>query len=387
MARTLIFVDHAPALGGAERSLLLLLHHLDRERFAPELACAGGPLAGRARELGVPVHLVPLARLRGTGRGLVRWAAGARALRRLARQRGAALLVANTVRAALYTAAAGVPWVWHMRDFWLSEARPRHLWADRLGKRLLCASARGVLANSRAVAAALPCPGRVAVVHNGVEVGEFDPALDGGPFRLEHRIPPAAPLVGVVGRLRPWKGQDRFLRAMARAAGEVPGLHLAVVGGDIFPAGSCGGAGSEGYAAHLRSLAGELGLGERVAFTGQLDDVRRALAAMDVFVHPGDPEPFGLVTVEAMAMERPVVAFAQGALPEIVADGETGLLVPPGDQAALAGAVVELLRDPERRRRLGRAGRRRAEAMFTARAMAARFADALAAVVWPRPPS
>ncbi len=85
---------------------------------------------------------------------------------------------------------------------------------------------------------------------------------------------------------------------------------------------------------------------------------------MNVFVHPGDPEPFGLVNIEAMAMEKPVVAFAHGALPEIVVDGETGMLAQPDDIDELATAVLALLSNPEKAREMGRRGRSRVKTQF-----------------------
>lgn len=364
---TVLFLDHAPALGGAERSLLLLLKHLDRSRWQPHLACSGGPLAEAAAALGVPVHVVPMPRLRRSPRFLQDWLAGARAIVHLARQTGVILIHTNTVRSALYGGLAArlarTPFVWHMRDFWLSESRPRHIWADALGKRVLCATAARVIANSQAVAAHLPCRRKVIVVYNGIEIERFDPAMDGQPFRKQYGIPTDAALVGTVGRLRPWKGQDRFLRALARVREAVPGVWGIIVGGAIFGE-------SDDYPERLQALAVDLGFAGRVVFTGHLEDVRPALAAMDLFVHLGDPEPFGLVNVEAMAMGKPVVAFAHGALPEIVADEETGLLVLPGDEAALAEAVIALLRDPAWRAAIGRAGRTRVEAHFTAEQMA-----------------
>ncbi len=102
---------------------------------------------------------------------------------------------------------------------------------------------------------------------------------------------------------------------------------------------------------------------------------------MDIFVHPGQPEPFGLVNIEAMAMARPVVAFAHGALPEIVVHGQTGLLVPPGDVIALANAVRTLLADPEQRRAMGCAGRERVETHFTIQRVAHEVEAALQKVL------
>jgi glycosyltransferase involved in cell wall biosynthesis len=161
---------------------------------------------------------------------------------------------------------------------------------------------------------------------------------------------------------------------MAHVAAQRPEATFAVVGGSIFGV-------RDRYPDQLRALSKELGLGGKVAFTGHLEDVRPALAALDVFVHAGDPEPFGLVNIEAMAMGRPVVAFRHGALPEIVAEGQTGLLVQPGDEFALAEAVLGLLRDASRRREMGLAGRQRVASCFTAEQMAAGIEAVLREVV------
>ncbi len=366
MAEPLLFLDHAPALGGAEKSLLLLLKHLDRSRWIPHLACGGGSLAEEAAALSVAVHYLPMPRLRRSPRAPVDGLFTACSIARLAREIGVALLVTNTVRAAFYGSLAAclsrIPFIWYMHDFWLSEERPHRLWADRLGKRLLCALATHAVANSRATANHLPCPDKATVVYNGIEVNEYDPTMDGAPFRRQYGIPEEVPVIGTVGRLRPWKGQDRFLRVLARVREVVPEVWGLIVGGTPFVV-------PDDYPQRLRHLTAELGLGGRVVFTGHLEDVRPALAAMDIFIHPGDPEPFGLVNVEAMAMGKPVVAFAHGALPEIVVDRVTGLLVPPGDEDAMAQAVLALLQDPDWRQTLGTAGRERVQICFTSAQM------------------
>ncbi len=364
MAHSLLFVDHAPAIGGAENSLLLLLTHLDRERWEPHLAGIGGPLLDRAAAQGIVTHQVNMPRLRRSLTFPVDWLRAARTLAHVADRIDAAVLYANTVRAAFYTAPAarlaGRPFIWHMRDFWLSETRPRYVWVDTALKRLLCAAATHIITNSHAVARHLPAGAPLTVAHNGIEVTTFDPTLDGTPFRRQFGIPVDAPLVGMVGRLRPWKGQDCFLRMAALVTRELLEAHFLVVGGEPFGV-------TDGYAQRLRCLATELGLDERVTFTGHLDEVQPALAAMNVFVHPGNPEPFGLVNVEAMAMGIPVVAFDHGALPEIVVDSETGCLIWPRDIEDMADTVTRLLRDTDRQREMGTAGHRRAEMHFDIR--------------------
>ena len=137
----------------------------------------------------------------------------------------------------------------------------------------------------------------------------------------------------------------------------VPDCHFLIVGGDPFGV-------QDDYEARLLELRSQPGLEGRVHWTGQLADVRPPLAAMDLFVHPGAPEPFGLVNIEAMAMGKPVVAFGHGALPEIVLHKETGLLAQPGDTAALTASVSRLLRDPELSQSMGSAGRLRVEDHF-----------------------
>lgn len=332
-----------------------------------------GSLAERAQTAGIPTHPLRLPRLRRSPSFPLDWLAGARAIARLAQQTQADLLVANTVRAAFYCALASrfkrVPFVWHVRDFWLSESRPRWIFADALGKKNLCRAASLVIANSTATATHLPCSSKVQVVPNGVEVEKFKPSPDAASeFRRRFNIPLNSQLVGMVGRMRPWKGQERFLRMAQQVLIAVADTRFVLAGGDPFNT-------NPQYERDLIRLAQDLAISDRVTFTGQLDDVRPALAAMHIFVHPGDPEPFGLVNLEAMASGRPVVAFDHGALPEIVLQGETGVLVPPKDPANLAQAVIDLLKDPHRRSEMGQRGRQRACSRFRIQETAAKTAQ------------
>lgn len=363
--RPILFVDHADALGGAERSLLLLMSFLDRDRWQPHLIAAHGPLAEEASGAGIPVHLQDLPRLRGSSRSLLDLWQKAVGISKIAREIGAVLIHSNTLRATAYAALAArlaaLPFVWHMRDYWLSEAEPASKWPDRLGKFIFCRMATRVLAISHAVAGVLPCSANLSVLHNGIDLSYFDEPLTAVGNKTSvlkaAGFPPESPVVGMVGRARPLKGQHIFLQMAGQLSACLPDCRFLVVGGDQFNVG-------DDYEAQLMTLCSQLGLDDYVHWTGQLDDVRPALEAMDIFVNPGVPEGFGLVNVEAMAMDKPVVAFDHGPLPEIVAHGETGLLVPPGDTAALARAVDRLLQDPARAHRMGREGRRRAESLF-----------------------
>ena len=363
--RSILFIDHADALGGAEQSLLLLMTFLDRARWQPHLIAPPGQLAEKAVAAGVHLHLQPLPRLRGSSRSLLDLWKHSLHISKTARAIGAALIHSNTVRATAYASLASrlasVPLVWHMRDFWLSEAEPATQWADRLGKFIFCGTASRVVTNSRAVAEHLPCSTRASVLHNGIDLSRFDPAQCTADNRVDvcnaAGFPLDAPIVGMIGRTRPWKGQDTFLQMAGQLAAAVPDCHFLIVGGDPFGV-------QDDYEARLLELRSQPGLEGRVHWTGQLADVRPPLAAMDLFVHPGAPEPFGLVNIEAMAMGKPVVAFGHGALPEIVLHEETGLLAQPDDTAALTASVSRLLRDPALSRSMGRAGRLRVQEHF-----------------------
>ncbi|WP_420642883.1 glycosyltransferase family 4 protein [Candidatus Leptofilum sp.] len=373
MPAPILFVDHAQRLGGAEHSLLLLMQHLDKTVWQPHLACPAGDLAEAAQQLGVPCHYLPLPRLRRSVLVGLDWFQNARKLALLANKLEVRAIVANTVRAAFYSSLAAKlckrPFLWHMRDFWLSEAAPRYRQIDTLLKKALCAAATQVIVNSAATAKHLPC-GNVTIIHNGLDLGKFSVERDGNPFRQAYGIPKDAPLIGIVGRLRPWKGQHRFIKMAATVSPTHPNAIFVIVGGFVFEF-------DNGYADFLRGIAQQRQLEKKVHFTGHLADVRDALAAMDIFVHSGDPEPFGLVNIEAMATGKPVVAFAHGALPEIVQHEATGLLVPPADEMALANGVSTLITNPEYGQQLGIAGRARVEELFTIQQTAVKFSSVL----------
>ena len=357
---TILFVDHAAALGGAEHSLLMLMRHLTQ--WQPHLATVEGKLATAARAANIPVHIVPLPKLRKSPRALSDLWQGADALAIVARRINAAALHSNTIRATTYAALAAKlahkPFIWHMRDFWLSEMPPNNLTVDNLLKQALARSARLVIANSNTVKQALPHLDRVRVVHNGIETSRFK-LQNQAICRTQLGLPADVPIVGMMGRLRPWKGQMAFLQMAGQVRQTMPNAHFVLIGGNPFASDI-----SDDFTQQVHTTSKQLGLTDNVTFTGQLSDVRPALAALDVFVHPGNPEPFGLVNIEAMAMGKPVVAFAHGALPEIVTHEQHGLLVPPHDVGALATAVVHLLKDSASAKIMGQRGREHTLAHF-----------------------
>jgi glycosyltransferase involved in cell wall biosynthesis len=176
------------------------------------------------------------------------------------------------------------------------------------------------------------------------------------------------PAVGMVGRVQPIKGQDRFLRMAARVAAAMPDARFVIIG--AYDPASC-------YYRRLVRLRRRLGLEGRVHFTGYLEPIGAVMARLQVVVIASRMEQMPLVALEAMAAGRPVVAVDVGGVREMVEDGVTGYVTAPSHEAGLADAVVGLLKEPEKAERLGAAGRARVEQRFTAAGQAARIEAAL----------
>ena len=163
-----------------------------------------------------------------------------------------------------------------------------------------------------------------------------------------------------IGRLVPWKGQKEFLQAFARVARQLPGIRALIVGDDIEKLNGA-------YVEELHSLIRQEGLSERVFCTGNIKDIHNLVAAVDIVVHSStEPEPFGLVVTEAMALAKPVVAANHGATAEIVEHGRTGLLADPRNTQELAAAIARLATDRSLRLAYGQAALEKATARVLA---------------------
>jgi glycosyltransferase involved in cell wall biosynthesis len=192
---------------------------------------------------------------------------------------------------------------------------------------------------------------RLSVIPNGIDCERLRLPGNGEAVRREWNVPPGTPVVAVLARLLRIKGQEVFLRAAALIASNNPDVRFAVVGGNNI---------DRDYKEELKRLAGRLGLADRVIFTGFRVDVPDVLAALSVVVSPSlGLEGLSNSLLESMAAGVPVVATRVGGTPEIIEDGESGLLVPPGNPEALAAAISHVLQDRAMAKRLGQAARHR----------------------------
>ena len=388
-------------MGGAEAALLEILINI--REAEPEwrldlIVSEEGPLAAKARAQGVSTVILPfpvsLARLgdsaaggpagNSTGRlSLLRqllFASNgiriyASSLRKLLRQLAPDVIHTNGFKMHILAALAkpaATPLIWHVHDY--VQTRPLMARLMRLFRRR-CNIA---LANSNSVAldlkAACGDTLEIQTVYNGIDTTVFSPRGARLDLDLLSGLPPAGPdiiRVGMLATFARWKGHEVFLRALSLIPPALP-LRGYIVGDALYQTD-----GSQYSLAELKAMARELGVSERVGFSGFVDQPASAMRALDIVVHTStEPEPFGLVIVEGMACGRAVIASEAGGAAELIrtksqanshTNIETEISVlghPPGDAAQLAERITRLATDPHLRARLGEAGRAIVEQRF-----------------------
>jgi glycosyltransferase involved in cell wall biosynthesis len=380
----ILFLNPVARLGGAERSLLDLMWSLIRHSPEHELellAFEDGPLLDEARQLGVKGTAISLP---AAAASLGDWHLGTHTAGQFARVLPAVpalrgflrkvqvhvlaarpdVLHSNGLKSHLVGAwvrPRNVPLFWHIRDF-ISHRRIMRsalswMQADGIGA---IAISESVAADARRVLRRTP----VVRVLNGVRTAEFTlpetQAADLDGLSNLTPSPPSTVRIGLLATYARWKGHEVLLAAASRMR-DLP-ARFYVVGGALYST-----TGSQVTTAALTTQIRQLGLSACVGLLPFQDDVRPVLQALDIVVNAStQAEPFGRSIAEGMAAGRAVVASAAGGALEQIVDGESGMLVPPGDPAALASALSTLIRDPDRRRALGKAAMRRARGALDA---------------------
>jgi len=337
-----VYLAHAFTVGGAEEMVLNLVRRLPA-RFEPMVCCIheAGPIGEEIRKTDVPIEIL------GLTPGLRRPfdLGGIRAyLRRTQPHIVHTFLLTASVYGRLAAILEHVPVVIGTEVNVYERKRRRHAIAERL----LMAGTDRVIASAASVRdfyirQVHADPAKVDVIYNAVDFAQAEPKISRAEVRTALGIPADVPVAGVIARLTEQKGH-RFLFDALATRRELANVHLLVIGGG-----------------ELRDALGQrasaLGLTLRVHFLGARRDLGDLLAAMDVFVMPSLWEGLPLSMVLAMGAGIPVVATAVAGIPEVVDAGRTGLLVPPGDAAALGDALARLFTDGALRAQLGRDAR------------------------------
>ena len=352
----ILYIANRPdVFSGGEISLLELISRIDRRRFEPVLLCPGeGSFAERARSAGIVTEIRGLPSMRTLDLPGVFRAAGK--IRDVIREHAIDIVHTNGMRAQFYASLAvkgtGSSLLWHVRE----SARDWPLYESYLAGRadfIVCVS-EGVRqahfsGNERLLA-------KSRVIYNGVDTKTFSRDPEAGKrIRAELGVSDTQQLIGTMGLFIPRKGQDVLLKAFKRLAGTHPGVRLLMAGKVV----------DDAYFKSLKALSDGLGLGKSVLFAEPRPDVRDVLSALDVFVLPSSREGFSRVLLEAMACALPVVASDVAGNNEAVAEGETGFLVPFGDDIRLEEALEKILSNKKRAIDMGRKARERVERAFT----------------------
>jgi glycosyltransferase involved in cell wall biosynthesis len=348
--------------GGTERQMTELIARLDRDRFEVHAACfrREGHWLPRVERSAASVATFPIRSFRSpaTAAQLVGFAAWCR-------RRRIAVVQACDFYANVFglagAALARVPVrIGSRRDLVLPGRSSGQHRLQRHAYRL----AHRVIANSRAAAAQLAAEGvaeaRIAVIPNGIDLSRYPHPRTSKPSTRRPSGPSDLRTLTTVANLRAEKGHDVLLSAAAIVCSAYPDLRVQLVGAGPMRAA-------------LEQQARDLGIEEKVIFCGHREDVPELLAASDLFVLPSQSEAFPNGLVEAMAAGLPSIASDVGGIPELVQHGRNGLLVPPGDVAALAAALVRLLDDADYARRLGDAARDTIETRYSFERMVTAF--------------
>jgi glycosyltransferase involved in cell wall biosynthesis len=358
----IVVVNASASVGGAELSMLPVLRRLTQEHRVVAYLPGRGPLEQRLSALGVEVRpefqlddtlgqaSASFGRLPAAG-GLLRSGIVQQArLRRALKELGPSVVYCNGFRAqvgaTLPGRLAGAKVAWHVRDFSRSGA---------LGAawRSLAAATSLILANSDATATQASLRHvrrRIRVRWNGIDLSSFVP---------RDAEPPLPPVAGMAAHLTPWKGHRTFIRVLSASREHIPTLTGHIAGQPLYET-----AANKGYAAELeREIAGRRLESACPLEALEPDAMPSFYAGLHCLVHaPEREEPFGRVLAEAQAVGVPIVAFDRGAIRSVA--GPAGVIVEPGDEAALRDALVALLEDEPRRRAMAKAGVQRASELF-----------------------
>ncbi len=356
----ILFLDHTGSLGGAQLSLLRLLQQLEMGgRFHLSVSLfSDGPLRDRIAASGIPVHILPLSPLvlqtsrYDIGKALLRLRSVGETMRyilllaQFIRHSDADVVHTNSLKSNLIGGVAArlakKRVIWHIHDRITRDYMPASIMY--IFRYLALRMPSYVIANSQTTRELLLGDSRRPnrVIYPGTSLRAHPIPIR--EMRLENAV------IGLVGRISPTKGHAVFLQAVPHVLQRFPTARFRIIGGALFN--------DAAYEKQVRGLVATLGIDVHVQFTGFINDVEEQIADLDILTVPSTvPESFGQVIAEGMAMGKPVIATGAGGALEIIAGGETGILIPPGNPVKLADAICALLGNPAAAQEMAQRGR------------------------------
>ena len=374
----ILYVSHSSRIGGAEVCLLTLIKYLDKNFFEPVVVFpTPGPLRKQIEQLGVRTYITPLEwwvraerEFAYKGNPLSR---RVQALARIIEREKPHIVHTNTSviwEGALAAQLRGVPHLWHIHE--ILEVHPVlrtlfplptvHQIMDELSQRVVAVSEAALNGLVQDITAS-----KLTVISNGIDTAKFKTTGNenhGSSLREELNLPADAILAITVGSLVAEKGHDNLLMAASLVGKRHVPVHFILVGGGTPPA-----------VWALKKKIKELRLEHSVHYLGFRRDVPRLVKSCDFLVLPSHTDAFPLAVLEAMAAGKPVIATASGGAAEMIANGESGFLVPVANPHRLCDKILEIAADVEMRKRMGTSAFQRFNENFTAEIFAARFGN------------
>jgi glycosyltransferase involved in cell wall biosynthesis len=360
----LAIVEQESQMGGVEYSTLYLAAALDRALYAPlVIAPVPGPLVENCARRSVPTQIAPRPQFRSASfrigsRTLAdplamlanpqRLVQASHYVERLLREYRTDLVLTKGLLTHFYAGLAarrlGIPCIWHVQDE-VPARRALGLYLRTLqfaAQRL----ADAVIGDAASITRQLADHRHAYTVYNGIDTAEYAPDVAHGSLRADLGIPDGALLVGNLARLTDWKGQHVLIDAFNQVARVFPAAQLVLIGSPLFD--------NDQYERRLRAIAAAGPAAARIHFAGYRTDTAASIASLDIYVHPSlrkDTAPLALLS--ALAVGRPAIISDVPGMVEVVEPGESAVVVPAGDSAALASQLAVLLNQPERRAQLG----------------------------------
>ena len=352
MANILYLSHTGSAIGGGENRLFGLVKNLNRDLYNPIIVCPdAGEFFRKLGELDVPVYICRLPGWRKLVSYPFRLSA-ANNLSKLARKHGADLIHTSDLWLNYYALRAaqslGIPAISHVRNVLQPEDAQKHLF-DEFHK-IIAISKR---TKEPLVLGGIPSE-KIEVIYNGVDLSRFG-AASMNKNTLRQDYPLKKRLVGLIGRIEPFKRQREFVRIVAEAVKTRQDVSFLIIGETAKN--------QEGYCRKVQKDIAEHGVAENITFTGYRRDMPEVLASLDLVVTLSA----GGVVIEAMASNRPVIGTDLGSASEMIEDGVTGLLLPQDDYHAVTEAILRLLESGDMRDEMGKAGRKRVEKLLDIR--------------------